>query len=177
MSNATTLRNGTKKAKQIIARHLYNQVLVPMARKIMMADINRRIALGHNMTGNTINSYAIGIYVNGALIYTETPNMIPSPLRHKLNKGERFRAGSQRWDEEIQQNTFKAKVSTNGSTEPERSIAFLRSFNAPAQGFTIVICNGVEYATFQENAMNIDVLTSSFNDTKMFANTYFIPMN
>lgn len=177
MSNEATLRAGRAKAKRIISEHILLKVLTPMAEKVLTDVVAKRITL-NNMTGNTINSYAVGVYVNGALVLIKTSSStIPSPLRRKLGMGQKFYAGSQRWDGETQMGTFTAKVPTNGSMEAERSIAFLQTYNAPANGWSLVVCNGVEYATFQESVLNLDVLTSSWSDMQMFAETYFTPMN
>lgn len=178
MSNATALQHGSQRAKDIIARHVLNQILIPAAKELIQAATQSRIFAGHNMTGNTINSYAAGVYVGGSLVHIETSaGSIPSPLRRKLGRGQRFFAGSQRWDGEIQEHTFTAQVGSNGSMEAERSIAFLQTFRPSPNGWTIVVCNGVEYADFQENSMNIDVLTSSFDYAKMFAQTMIKPIS
>lgn len=164
-------------AKDMIARHVLNVILVPVAKELIQDATRGRIRIGHNMTGNTVNSYAAGVYVNGKLVWIETSSgSIPHPLRHKLGRGERFYAGSQRWDGKIQEHTFTAQVSTNGTMEAERSIAFLQSYKASPMGWTLVVCNGVEYATFQENEMNIDTLTANFDFAKMFASTMFTPI-
>ena len=177
MSNEAALRIGTQMAKDMIARHMLNEILVPAAKELIQDATKGRVFAGHNMTGNTINSYAAGVYVNGALVHIETSSgSIPHPLRRKLGRGQRFYAGSQRWDGEIQAYTFTAQVSTNGTTEAERSIAFLQSFRPSPKGWALVVCNGVEYATFQENQMNIDVLTANFDYAKMFAPSMFKPM-
>ena len=178
MSNATALQKGTAKAKSIIDNHIVNQILIPAAKKLIRDTAKNRAILGHNMTGNTINSYAVGIYVKGVLVHIETSSeSIPKPLRRKLSRGERYYAGSQRWDGDIQENTFTAQVSTNGTMEAERSIAFLQSYRPSSKGWTLVVCNGVEYASFQENEMNIDVLTSSFDYAKMFLPSMFKPLS
>lgn len=177
MSNAAALRRGSQMAKDIIARHVLNVILVPAAKELIKDATRGRISIGHNMTGNTVNSYAAGVYVDGKLAWIETSSgSIPHPLRRKLGRGERFYAGSQRWDGEIQEHTFTAQVSTNGTMEAERSIAFLQSYKPSPKGWALVVCNGVEYATFQENEMNIDVLTASFDYAKMFAPSMFKPM-
>ena len=177
MSNESTLRAGKAKAKRIISEHILHKILTPMADTVLTEVVAKRIAL-NNMTGNTINSYAVGVYVNGALALIKTSSStIPSPLRRKLSRGQKFYAGSQRWDGETQMGTFTAKVPTNGSIEAERSIAFLETYHAPNNGWTVVVCNGVEYATFQESVLNLDVLTSSWSYMQMFAESYFIPMN
>ena len=177
MNNAAALALATRRARDLIARQLLNRILIPAARELIRDATERRIALGHNMTGNTINSYAAGVYAFGRLACIETiAGSIPGPLRRKLGRGERYFAGSQRWDGETQEGTFSAPVSTNGTTEPERSIAFLQSFRPSPRGWAIVVCNGVEYATWQESEMNIDVLTANFDSARMFAPSMFSPI-
>ena len=177
MSNAAALQRGARIAKEMIMRHMLNNVLIPAAKALIAHAKQGRIVYGHNMTGNTINSYAAGVYASGKLVWIETSSGgIPNPLRRKLGKGERFRAGMQRWDGEMQASTFRAEIETNGTVEAERSIAFLQSYRPPSAEWALVVCNGVEYATYQENMMNIDVLTSNFDYAKMFAPGMFKPM-
>lgn len=177
MSNAAALQMGTRKAKEMIARHVLNGIFIPAAKELIKAATQGRIFAGHNMTGNTINSYAAGVYVAGQLLYIETSaGSIPKPLSRKLGKGQRFYAGSQRWDGEMQAHTFTAQAGSNGTMEAERSIAFLQSHRPSPKGWSLVVCNGVEYATYQENEMKIDVLTANFDYAKMFAPSMFKPM-
>lgn len=178
MDNAAALKAGTAKAKKLIEDHIINQILIPTAKGLIKAATEGRMSLGHNMTGNTINSYAAGVYVNGVLVHIETSaGSIPNPLRRKLGRGQRFYAGSQRWDGETQEHTFTAQSGSNGTMEAERSIAFLQSHKPSVNGFALVVCNGVEYATYQETEMNIDVLTANFDYAKMFAPSMFKPMS
>lgn len=178
MNNAAALQAGTAKAKKLIEEHIVNQILIPMAKGLIRVATEGRVSLGHNMTGNTVNSYAAGVYIKGSLVLIETSaGSIPNPLRRKLGRGQRFFAGSQRWDGEVQEHTFTAKVGSNGTMEAERSIAFLQSYQAKPQGWELVVCNGVEYATFQENEMNIDTLTANFDYAKMFIPSMFKPMS
>lgn len=177
MNNAAALRAGTAKAKKLIEEHIVNQILVPVAKGLIQAATEGRVSLGHNMTGNTVNSYAAGVYAKGSLLHIETSaGSIPNPLRRKLGRGQRFFAGSQRWDGEVQEYTFTAKAGSNGTMEAERSIAFLQSHKPSANGYALVVCNGVEYATYQENEMNIDVLTANFDYARMFAPSMFKPL-
>lgn len=176
MDNSAALRKGTAKAKAIIDNHLY-LLLTDAAKKILENATNGRIFLGHNMTGNTVNSYAVGVYKRGVLDFMMTSSQgIPKPLRRKLGKGQRFYAGSQRWDGDMQEHTFTAQVGTNGTMEAERSIAFLQSYKPSPNGWSLVVCNGVEYATFQESMMDIDVLTANFDYAKMFVPSMFKPI-
>lgn len=177
MSNADILRKGRAKARKLIEAHMLNQILIPTAKGLIQAATEGRVTLGHNMTGNTINSYAAGVYANGVPVHIETSaGSIPNPLRRKLGKGQRFYAGSQRWDGEIQENNFTADVATNGTMEAERSIAFLQSYKPASDRFALVVCNGVEYATYQENEMNIDVLTANLDFARMFIPSMFRPI-
>lgn len=176
MNNAAELQRGTAKARAIIDDYIY--LLFTSAAKNLLEDAtNGRINLGHNMTGNTVNAYAVGVYHKDKLVFMTTSSQgIPKPLRRKLGKGQRYYAGQQRWDGDIQGNTFTAQVDTNGSMEAQRSIAFLQSYKPQTKDWTIVVCNGVEYAAYQESAMQIDVLTSNFDYAKMFAPTMFKPL-
>lgn len=176
MDNSAALKAGTAKAKKEIELHIYLN-LCNIAKKILEDATNGRIFLGHNMTGNTINSYAVGVYQKGSCVFAMYSSQgVSKPLRRKLNKGQRFYAGSQRWDGEIQNHTFTAEISTNGTTEAERSIAFIQSYKGNPNGWDIVVCNGVEYATYQENEMNIDVLTANFDYAQTFIPSMFKPL-
>lgn len=177
MDNSGALSLGAERAKNIIARHTLNKVLVPMAESALQFAVNKRIRDGHNMTGNTVNAYAVGAFVKGRLVYMRGSwQSIPRPLRNKLHAGQRFRAGSQRWDEEIQGKTFKAKVDTSGHTEPEKALEFIQSYQAPTDQWSIVVCNGVEYASYQEAAMGIDTLTEAYNDFSFSHRLHFTPI-
>lgn len=176
-NNSLALQFGERKAKELIARHILNKILVPMVKDLIDAATQGRIVLGSNMTGNTVNSYAGGVYVGGQLVYMQTSfGSIPPPLRGKLGKGQIFFPNTQRWDGEIQAHKFIAQAGSNGAVEAERSINFLQSHKPTSKGWAIVVCNGVEYATYQESTMNIDVLTNNFDYAKMFAPTHFKPM-
>lgn len=176
MSNAAALKAGTAKARKLIDDHIY-LLLCDAAKKLLENATNGRIFLGHNMTGNTVNSYAVGVYKRGSLVFAMYSSQgIAKPLRRKLGQGQRFYAGSQRWDGETQEHTFTAQVGSNGAMEAERSIAFIESYQSSPNGWSIVVCNGVEYASFQESMMDIDVLTANFDYAKVFAPSMFKPM-
>lgn len=177
MDNTLALQHGNRYAKELIARHILNKILVPMAKCLIEYATKHRINLEHNMTGNTVNSYAVGIYVNGRLVYIQTSSQgIPNPLRRKLNKGQKYLPNTQRWDGELQANPFTAEVSTNGSTEPDRCMAFLQSYQPSPNGWTLVMCNGVEYAVYQESVLGVDVMTDSYNEAQFSHLTFFQPM-
>lgn len=176
MSNAAALQKGTAKAKKLIEDHIVNQILIPMANDMLDYVVKKRIADGHNMTGNTINSYVVGVFVKGKLAYMRGSwESIPNPLTHKVY---RYQPGRQRWDGEIQHSMFPTKGTAphNGSTEPERAIAFIQSYRANPNGWTVVIANGVEYATYEENVYNADTMTGSVDCFKAYHSQFFKPI-
>ncbi len=176
MSNAAVLRRGSQMAKDMIARHVLNNILVPMADAALDFVVRKRIRDGHNMTGNTINSYVVGVFVKGKLVYQRGSwESIPKPLTHKVY---RYQPGRQRWDGEIQASMFPTKGTAphNGATEPERAIAFIRSYQASTKGWTLVVANGIEYATYEENVYGADTLTEAYDDFKFTHALHFKPM-
>lgn len=177
MDNSAVLKAGTAKAKRLIEDHIVNQILIPMANDMLDYVVRKRIADGHNMTGNTINSYVAGVFSKGKLVYQRGSwESIPRPLTHKVS---RFQPGRQRWDGEIQEHPFPSKKGAaphNGTTEPERAIAFIQSYQANPNGWAVVIANGIEYAEFQENAYNADTLTGSIDYFKMDPSRFFNPI-
>lgn len=177
MDNTAALNQGAARMRAIVDAHIANEILAPAAQRLITDATQIRTHAGHNMTGNTINSYAAGVYVRGALTHIVTSSgTIPGPLQRKLGLGQKFHRGRQRWDGEIQKRTFTAKVATNGTTEAERCLAFIRAYKAPKDGYSIVVCNGVEYAEYQESVRNIDVLTQNHNNAYLIIQSSFKPL-
>lgn len=176
MSNAAALQKGTAKAKKLIEEHIVNQILVPMANDMLDYVVKKRIADGHNMTGNTINSYVVGVFVKGKLTYMRGSwESIPRPLTHKVY---RYQPGRMRWDGEEQHSMFPTRGTAqhNGSTEPERAIAFIQSYQANPNGWAVVIANGIEYATYEENVYAADTMTGSVDYFKVYHSLFFKPI-
>lgn len=176
MDNSAALKTGTQRAKDIIARQMLNAILIPMADNALDFALRKRISDGHNMTGNTVNSYVVGVFVNGQLTYRRGSwESIPKPLTHKVY---RYQAGRQRWDGETQHSNFPTKGTAphNGATEPERAIAFINSYKASPKGWTIVVANGVEYAEFEEKVYAADTLTGAFLDFQFTHSMHFKPL-
>lgn len=181
MSNARALRQGSQIARDMIFNH--TQSLLKRALHELVFEATAARENHNNMTGNTINSYCGAVYYKGNLLWIETTQgFIRLPLRKKLTIGIKpkrttaFFSGETRWDGGTQWYTFMAPVQTNSTMENDRGIKFLKTYQATSKGWAMVICNGVEYAEFQESAMNIDVLTGNFNYAKMFMPTMFHPL-
>ena len=175
--NTAALRAGTAKAKKLIDNHIVNQILIPMANDMLDYVVKKRISDGHNMTGNTINSYVVGVFSKGKLVYQRGSwESIPRPLTHKVY---RYQPGRQRWDGETQVHLFpsnKGVAQHGGGTEPSKAIAFINSYQASPNGWTVVIANGIEYATYEENVYGADTLTGSIDYFKVNCNSFFKPI-
>lgn len=174
--NTAALRAGTAKAKKLIEDHIVNQILIPMANDMLDYAVKKRISDSHNMTGNTINSYVVGVFVKGRLNYMRGSwESIPRPLTHKVY---RYQPGRQRWDGEVQEHMFPTRGTAphNGAREPDRAIAFINSYQASPNGWTVVIANGIEYATYEENVYGADTLTGSIDYFKVNCNSFFKPI-
>lgn len=174
MGNAAALKAGTAKAKQLIEDHMVNQILIPILGKLVDEATMAREE-SSNMTGNTVNAYGGALYVRGVLKYTYLPSYVEPPLRGKLKDGDVFEKDWPRWDGSAQGRSFSGS-GNDGSAEPNAIKKFLSGYKPQSKGYEIVIANGVEYATFQENQMDIDVLTANFDYAKMFASSMFKPM-
>lgn len=167
MSNTAALQRGAVKARQIIRNHLTEQLKVIM-RMLIMQAVGERREDDVNNTGNTINAYVATLFVDGKLQFTiDSSGMIHSPRRSKLNPGEAVESGTIRWSGTEQRYTKQYPISTSGGTEPSDAIRFAESYQPKIKnGWEILVCNGVEYATYQENQMKIDVLTNNYDYAK-----------
>ena len=173
--NSATLAKGTAKAKNLIFNHILDQCMIPALKACLQDALSKR--WGHNnMTGNTVNSYAGAVYFDGVIRYVESASPGRAPIRVKLRKNEIFKKGRRRWDGSRQRRSFLAEIDTSGTAEPDKSEEFVYSYAAPSKGWAMVICNGVEYAEYQETIMGIDTLTDSFAAAKGIIPSHFKPM-
>ena len=173
--NSAALRAGTAKLKQVISKHISGCLFNALDRLVQMAA-DRRAHAGHNMTGNTVNAYAGGLFVEGRLTDLVVCNAGHGPVRVKLRAGEKFVAGAKRWDGDTQEGTYTAEVDTDATKEPSAAISFIESYKAQPKGWVIVVANGVEYATFQETSKGIDVLTANYAKAETIIFSAFKPI-
>lgn len=173
--NSAALRAGAKKLRQIIDNHISDRLFVALD-KILESAVATRLEIGHNMTGNTINAYAGGIFHNGKLVELLICNAGHRPIRVKLRMGEKFLAGKIRWDGEEQYKTFLATVDTDATEEPSAAISFIQSYKPQSKDWEMVVTNGVEYATWQM-VNGIDVLTGNYQDAFTIVDSAFTPIS
>lgn len=109
-----------------------------------------------NLTGNTITSFAYGIYIDKGLEQVGLYNG-EKAIRSKLSKGEIFRGVDYDGDE---RSGFRADVDTDGGYGTDTSIKFLEGY-VPNGKYAIVFTTGTEYSEFLETRRNVNVLTDA----------------
>lgn len=122
-----------------------------------------------NLTGNTLESYAYGIYLNGSLHTISMYSGEPA-IRLKLRKDEILR-NFEDYDGYIRK-YFKADVDTDRGYGSESSYRFLSSYK-PSGKFSIIFTTGTEYSAYLENILNLNVLTDGFESSRTdFLNSF-----
>ena len=129
--------------------------LIELGRRLV-SDVLPSQARYDNLTGNTVTSYAFGIYNNGRMIYFGTNNL-KSPIRNKLRIGENFTGVS--YDGVFKD--FTANIDTDGGYGKDTSYQFLKDYRPNTREFAMVITTGTEYSQYLENKRHINVLTNS----------------
>lgn len=125
-----------------------------------------------NLTGNTLNSYSYGIYLNGVL---QLLNYFggKSAIRKKLRKDEIVRDfvdydGNYR-------TYFKAEVDTDADYGVNSASIFLQTYK-PKGKYSIIFTIGTEYSTYLENVRDLNVLTEGFEFSKSAFISSFKPI-
>lgn len=122
----------------------------------MVNDVLPRQAGFGNLTGNTISSYAFGVYYLGKLVVMGFNKKSEPPIRNKLIKGETV-TNFEDYDGNIR-DWFTANVQTDGGYGTNSSMRFLQSYTTTRK-FAIVFTTGTEYSEYLENLRDLNVLT------------------
>lgn len=167
---------GFKKAKQLISGHIYDQLVITADKLIDHAIANYRSPIGP-FTGNTITSYACGLYVDGVLTDIRLGGeKMRAPVHVKIQKGEILTleepySGGKR--------TISGKADiVLGDEGMESSINFLTHYYKPQvrKGYEIVMCTGTEYSVYQENVWKSNFLTDTYKAASTGAFIKFKPL-
>lgn len=172
MSNAKTLEEGLKKARKIAFEHVRKCLEDACDDLVDDAVAKYKSPIGP-FTGNTITSYAIGLFIDGKFVYYYKNDGIKPPVRVKLKKGERVRL-SPTWGGD--ERSFTGLVDTDGGYGEEFSYKFLQSYKSNTKGIELVMCSGTEYSTYIENVFGGNVLYDTFKNAKPILMTNFKPM-
>lgn len=159
--NVKTFIDGIRKAKIAIEY----AVIERLKRAAEELIVDAEFAQGYqNLTGNTLTSYAIGIYYKGELrefidIF-EVDEGIDKPTRPKLSTGkgwitiERYGGGKAH----VLQDTLEK---TDGDYGYNTSRRLLEYYTPKTDGFELVMCTGTEYSEYLEDR-GLNVLTETF---------------
>ena len=156
-NNKAALDNGFKRAKEIIFGHLYDQC-------IKLCDALVRDALSkrgfQSFTGNTITSFACGIYIDGALSYmVASGENMQAPVHAKIQKGERVYLDNP-YEGRPRAVTGKVDIRYDLSGM-ETSMRILQGLSPNTKGLSIVMTTGTEYSTYLENVHKLNVLSDT----------------
>lgn len=174
MSNKAALDAGFKKAKQIISGHIYDQ-LIKFCNGLVIDAIAK--SNFQSFTGNTITSFACGIYVDGVLEYmVASGEDMNAPVHAKVQYGETVYLA----------NPYEGKPrSTKGKVDivynisgMETSFKILQGFSPNVKGFSVIMTTGTEYSTYLENVYHLNVLsdTGKENNIKQLLYSSFKPL-
>lgn len=172
MINEQVLDKGLKMAREIALEHIKKCLEDSCDELVNHAVANYKSPIGA-FTGNTITSYAIGLYLDGNFSYYYSSDGIKLPVRVKLKKGEKAIL-SPDWGGKTR--AFTGRVDTDGGYGERYSYNFLSTYKSKTKGIELVMCSGTEYSTYIENAMNGNVLTNTFKNAIGMLNN-FKPMN
>lgn len=157
--NAKVLENGFAKGLRMIEDVLFNS-LVDSADALLRRVATNRQFIG--FTGNTQTSYACGVYVNGRLVHVSVQkNWNSPPFRMKVRKGQ---VVFMRNPYEGRPRSVKGQVDIEENHGLVLSLKQLEEYKAPKKGLALMMTTGTEYSVYIEQAMSLDVLTSTFNE-------------
>ena len=170
MSNDAVFKAAKRRIWDLVWPNLY-EALVSLAHELIQsAEFEKEYM---NLTGNTLTSYAVGIYKDGALIEIIQNSNLRPPVRVKLTRGEvwedfrDYDGNFRKW--------FVGIVETDSGWGDETSINFLTSYDPPFRGSKtgIVMCTGTEYSEFLE-MQGANVLTATKKEFEAFGESMLV---
>lgn len=123
-----------------------------------------------NLTGNTLTSYAFGVYYNGQLELMGFNTNSEPAIRNKLIKGETI-VNFEDYDGDLRI-FFRANIDTDGQLGTNTSMSFLKDYHPKSQ-FGIVFTTGTEYSAYLENVRELNVLSDAYDYSRSsFINSF-----
>lgn len=163
VNNKVALDMGFKKGKELIFTHLYNQCINFCDALVKDALQKREF---QSFTGNTITSFACGIYVDGSLSYVvASGDTMPAPVHAKVQKGETVYLQNP-YEGVPRSTTGKVDIVYNQSGM-ETSVRILQGFSPTVKGISVVMTTGTEYSTYLENVYHLNVLTETSQESNI----------
>jgi hypothetical protein len=162
MSKNTALDKGFKKAKEIIFGYLYDQC-VSFCDMLVNDAIQKREF--QSFTGNTVTSFACGIYIDGSLNYmVASGEKMASPVHAKIQNGQTVYLKN---PYEGKPRSVKGKVNiVYDDSGMESSFKILQNLKT-GKGLSIIMTTGTEYSTYLENVHNLNVLSDTAKESNI----------
>ncbi|PXV62376.1 hypothetical protein CLV62_12065 [Dysgonomonas alginatilytica] len=129
----------------------------------MVNDILPKQTKFRNLTGNTITSFAFGVYYMGKLEVLGFNSKYPDPIRNKLIEGETvykfldYDGRIRKW--------FTADVNTDAGYGQNTSAEFLKSYVC-TQKYGIVFTTGTEYSEYLQKVRRLNVLVDGYETAR-----------
>ncbi len=174
--NAKILKDGFAKGLILIENALVDSLVDAAYKLLVQAETNKEY---HNLTGNTLTSYMVGVYVDGDLrrIVTmyDADIGIDRPKRGKLYRGN---GSGTVYVEDYDTGKFihvkkYNLMDTDRDYGENTSRRFLVGYEAPKNKVCLVMCTGTEYSEFIESVKRLDVLTQTYQDApRIIANSW-----
>lgn len=167
--NERVLKEGFEKGLQMIQKVLVDSLVESAYRLLVQAETNKEY---HNLTGNTLTSYMVGVYVDGWLskIVTmyDADTGIEKPTRAKLYRGSgRGTVVVEDYDSGRSIHVKKYNLmDTDKDYGENTSRKFLISYHPKKGNIALVMCTGTEYSEFLESVKHLDVLTQTYRDAE-----------
>lgn len=163
--NEKVLENGFAKALRMIEDTIVNSLIAAIQQ--MFAELPTKIGFS-GFTGQTQTSYMAGVYVYGSLRYIITEKeWTRNPVHAKIPKGKTVFLANAYEGHNKKRSGMVDIVNDSGRG---LSLMFLRSYNAPKNGISIVVTTGTEYSEWIESVARLDVLTRTFKDANRIIN-------
>lgn len=170
MSNDAVFKVAKRKIWDLVWPNLYEALVSIAYELIQSAEFEKEYM---NLTGNTLTSYAVGIYKDGVLIEIIQNSNLRPPIRVKLTRGEAW-VDFRDYDGNFRKK-FVGIVETDRGWGDDTSIKFLTSYDPPFRGSKtgIVMCTGTEYSEFLE-MQGANVLTSTKKEFEAFGESMLV---
>lgn len=173
-NNKAALDKGFKKGKQIIYGYLYDHS-IKFCDSLVSDALSKREY--ESFTGNTITSYACGIYIDGNLNYiVASGEDMAAPVHAKVQYGEYVFL---EYPYEGKARGVRGKVNIiYDLSGMETSFRFLQGYKPNGKGISIIMTTGTEYSNYLESARKLNVLsdTAQEHNVKRLLYSSFKPL-
>lgn len=165
IDNTAELARAKRKMKNILTALMLESLTRAAYALLVDAETSKEY---HNLTGNTLTSYMVGIYENGKLrrlVSIYQADSLKRPTSRKLSQGDGkgvIRVEDYDSGKIIPVKKYKL-LKTDEGYGYNTSKLFLFSYRPKTtKGFSLVMCTGTEYSEYLESLRNLNTLTETF---------------